>query len=275
MTKHLMISAAAVAMTAFAASQASATAVYTADTTTALTLLNVSNTTGSGDSELQFAMSTNLAEESSDTSGDASADTDSTLVPNSDGDSFGVIQNSFAVGETLSNSASVSGSAVDGMSSANVFTDADMFVENLSLTDTFEISFELTYDMFASAMTDGMDGESASAESFVQVTTELFDGVTGTIEQDGVISEILSGIVLELALDPSAGDGDMSESASILLTFVLEPLSAVNMFMFADALGNATGVAMMDADAVPLPGALGFMVVGAAGLAGLRKRKAA
>ena len=275
MTKHLMIGAAAAALGLFA-TEAAATAVYDAGSSTTLTLVSVTNTTGEGDSEIQFAVSTSLDEEGTETDGEATAETGFTLNPSA-GDALGVIQNGLAPGEFVSNAGTVSGTATDGTSSGFVSTAGDMFVENLSQTDTFEVTFELTYDMFASASVDDTDAEIANASAFVTVDSELLDGATGTLTQDGVVSELLSGVVLELALEPAAGEGMLSESASALITFVIAPGAAVNMFMFADVLGNGTGVAMMDMDpdAVPLPGALGFMVLGAAGLAKLRRREAA
>ena len=274
MTKNLMIGAAAVATAAFGASAAEASAIYSADATTTLTLVSVTNTTDAdaGDSELQFAIGTSLDQEGADTTGDATASTDFLLSPFENGS--GVIQNSLAPNDTVTNAGFVSGTAADGTSNAFVSTAGDMFMENLSLTDTFEVTFELTYDLFASAMTDDPSVESASAGAFALVQSDLLGDVTGSITQDGV-SSALAELVLDLALEPTAADGALSDSGSILLTFVVSPGAAVNMFMFADVLGNGVGVADMGANPVPLPGALGFMVFGAAGLAGLRKRKAA
>ena len=147
-------------------------------------------------------------------------------------------------------------------------------MQNLSLTDTFEVTFELTFDLFASAVVGSLGTESAEAGAFATVESALTGDVTGTVLQDG-ISTVLSELVLDIALQPTGADGELSESGSILLTFVLAPGAAVNMFMFADVLGNGVGMADMDVNPVPLPGALGFMLLGAAGVAGLRRRKAA
>ena len=271
MTKHLMIGAAATfALTA--ASAAHASAVYDARASTTLTMTAVTNTTTTGSQAgLEFAVGTGVEGDDTETTGDATAETSFELRP-SDADALGLIRNSLALGETLSNTGSVTGVATDGTSSATVLTDGSIFMENLSLTDTFEVTFELTYDMSASTGIE-FDGESASATSFVQVDTELL-GATGTLTEGGVVSEVLSGTVLSLALEPVQGDEALSASASILLTFVLSPGTAVNMFMFADAEGNAIGIADVDMDVVPLPGALGFMLFGAAGLAGMRRRAA-
>lgn len=273
MIKTLMIGAAALAMTAFAATSADAAALYSADATTTLTLVSVTNTTnaGAGDGELEFAISTSLDEEGSEMDGDATASTDFRLDPTGNG----FIQNSLAVGSSLTNSGSVMGAANDGTSSAFVSTSGDLVIENLSFTDTFEVTFELSFDLFASADAD-TDADNANAGAFATVESALFGGATGTILQGGV-STALSNVVLDLALEPTAADGSLSEAGTLLITYVVAPGAAVEMFMFADVLGNAVGVAGsgMDADAVPLPGALGFMVFGAAGLAGLKKRRAA
>ena len=277
MTKHLMIgTAATVALTASlaAASAAHASAVYDASASTTLTMTSVTNTTTTGsEAGLEFAVETGIEGDDTETTGDATAETSFELRP-SGTDALGLIRNSLALGETLSNTGSVTGMATDGESSAFVLTDGSLFMENLSLTDTFEVTFELTYEMSASASVE-FDGESASATSFIRVDSDLLDGATGTFEQDGVINEVLSGTIPELALEPAQGDEALSASASILRTFVLAPGTAVNMCMFADAEGSAVGMADMTMDAVPLPGALGFMVFGAAGLAGLRRRHAA
>ena len=275
MTKHLMIGAAAAA-TILGASGAQAAAVYSADATTTLTLVSVTNTTTpeAGDSEFGIAILTSLDQEGSDTTGDATASTDFTLDPFEDG--FGVIQNGLAAGETLSNGGSVTGTAADGTSDAFVSTAGEMSFTNLSLTDTFEVTFELGFDLFASASVDNAMNESASAIGAVLAEASLFGDVTGTVERDG-ISTALSNVVLDLALEATGADGTLADAGSLLLTFVVAPGAGVDMFMFADVLGGGVGVADIDMNPnpIPLPGALGFMLVGAAGLAGLRKRKAA
>lgn len=272
MTKTLMIGAAALAMTAFGATAANATATYSAEAITTLTLVSVTNTTNAdnGDGELEFAIATSLDEEGSDTDGDATAMTDFLFEPTGDG----LVQNSLGVGTSLTNQGSVTGTATDGTSSAFVSTTGDLVIDNLSFTDTFEVTFELSFDLFATASVDG-DGESANAGAFATVESELFGGATGTVTQGG-ISTALSETVLALALEPTGADGTLSDAGTLLITFVVVPGAAVEMFMFADVLGNAMGMADldMDADVVPLPGALGFMAFGAAGLAGLKRRKA-
>ena len=269
--RNLMIGAAASAVAALALGAAEAAVTYTADASTTLTLVSVANTTNAdaGTAEFVFAVSTSLDGEGSETTGDATANTSFLLEPSDDG--LGLIQNGLAAGDTVVNAGSVSGAARDGTSSAFVSTAGDMFMQNLSLTDTFEVTFELTYDLFASAVVGALGGESAEAGAFATVESSIIGDVTGTVLQDGV-STALSDLVLDLALQPTGADGALSESGTLLLTFVLAPGAAVNMFMFADVLGNGVGIADMDANPVPLPGALGFMLMGAAGAAGLRRR---
>ena len=268
MSKTLLIGTAACVLGLAAAPAAHAAVVYEASATTTLTLVSVTNNTNAeaGDSELAFAVNAFVRAEDVILSGDATGETETRLNPNS-------IDNALAAGESVSNGGTVRGRATDGTSEAFVDTFGEMTVSNLSATDTLTVQMELSFSLAAFASLDNALGETADIGAFATIESSIVGDVDATVEQGGVATA-LSDAVLAFALESSGGDADLSDSATLLITFVLAPGAAVDMFMRADVFGFAEGM-VADADAVPLPGAFGLMAAGLVGIGAARRRKGA
>lgn len=250
----------AAALTAAGAlTAANATAVYDADASATLSIVDIANMTNAeaGTDDVVVFAQAQVFDEDVATTGDATADAMADLFPSGNG------AVSELVGDTMVMNASfASGTAVDGTATSFNFTQGEMQVENTSFTDSFMISFELTYELTMTAMTDTADE-----------TAQAFAGLVSDYTGDDGLGEALSATLVDMVLDTTS---TLTQSDTLMFDLLLNPGGFVNIFMTADAEGNAVGVAMdtMDPDVIPLPGALGFMAFGLAGAAAARRRAA-
>jgi len=209
------------------------------DATSELTLTLVSVTDVTGADWLQGGWNVNaegtLESESTVDSGVATASNGWDIVP------FTALN----VGDTITQSASASGTATNGFAESDVFTALDIFIAN-ELEDllTFTFDFSLTTDAATTAT-----GGSANANALVDVLDDL-----GFVD---IYSDV-------------AASGD--ETLSCLLgcsgSFSID---LANGFEYIDGIIDASG----GADAVPVPAAVWLFGSGLLGLIGVARRRKA
>jgi hypothetical protein len=209
------------------------------DATAELTLTLVSVTDVTGANWLQGGWNVNaegtLESESTVDSGVATANNSWDIVP------FTALN----VGDSITQSASASGTATNGFAESDVFTALNIFVANeLEEQLTFTFDFSLTTDAATTAT-----GGSANANALVDVLDDLgFVDILSDVAASG--DETLSCLL------------GCSGSFSIDLAFGVN-----NIEGFIDASGGA--------DAVPVPAAVWLFGSGLLGLIGVARRRKA
>lgn len=229
-----------VALTAFTFAGlgcASAAATFDASSTVNLEITGVTNLTNPGDlADLEITGFADVFDADSEVIGSGSVAIDPR--PFVSGDPFAL-----EVGDGVSLSSVVGGSATDGSAEAFSLLDGFVALDNLSFTDTFLIEFSLDYTLAVSTVVGNPSTDVAFAAALLDVIT-AFD----TIVFEG------------LELGPSAPGGALSVMDEVRFELTVAPGEADAVFLFADAEGFAR------AQAVPIPGTLLLFVSGLFGL---------